>query len=300
MYQRKGYFSKPRGLAFVTFLIFFMNCAKEESPIVNPEIEQIVPPDEEEVIEPSQTVVENCEVSQIDFLQSQSVQYRRNEDGLYQITEIRSSDTNFYVNHIANDSIIIGYIPPGSSDDFPQIRAKYNDAGQVVSLQRIYYSGGINLYSFEYESDKIRVTQESILGGNWNGRVVNSYGDYFLDDNKNVVSVKKYRYDRYDETNIYNDPTTFSIYRDQTFEYDTYNNPWKDITYPAFLNSILPCSRFFSTNNIIRITSGELSTPIRYEYTNNLTTKRMRLITPQGLVCDSTDEETYSYGDCGD
>lgn len=230
----------------------------------------------------------NCVVTEIDMGGSVNYKYFNNANGLYQIREEIGSIQNLYVSHIANDSIEIGFILSDLTNDLPVIKAKYDNQGQLIKLERDYLNSKSNIFTFEYTTDKINVIQ--LYNNSGDIRKV-AYGEYYLDENMNVVLVKKYR------QNI-NDPLIFDLSEEKMFTYDNANNPWKGILYPNFLFQGLPCSNFFSSNNISQITKDGITANFEYQYNDNVTIRRFVPDEPFGITCGLNYDENYFYSNC--
>ncbi len=233
---------------------------------------------------------QNCNVSEISY-KSSKFEYKYNEDGLYLINEFINDNfkVSYYVNKAINDSITIGIVRDDLSKDPPFITAKY-DGTKLVQLKRIYPSTNSNIYNFDYDSEKVRITQKYS-----NGNTIQNiaFGDYFLDQDGNISTVKKYKYDDI------NDPSISTLTEEISFTYDNAKNPWKGILFPTFLCQSLPNTKYISINNATAEINNSETTVFTFEYDENNNPVK-GIVEDISAACNSAIivEEFYSYSNC--
>lgn len=262
-----------------------MNCSSGDSNSVSN-----TDPDPDPIPENSVTD-QSCLIEEIRFATSKFEYIYNNNDELQQIINTyNGNSTAYYVNKITNDSITIGQILDDLSQSSPLISAKYNGE-KLTQLKRFYTSSSINVFIFEYTQGKITVRQDYATGISYQNVY---YGDYFLDQNGNVTSVKFYEYD-------HNAPNNFSLINEFDYTYDNGNNPWKGIIYPTFLCQYLPNAMLFSQNNILTETNNNTSNTTYYGYEydeHNLTIKGLNKHPYNVCNSETILNEFYLYTDC--
>lgn len=266
-------------LLFISLLL--TNCSKNDSS-------------SELNIEPFPENIEteqNCLIEEISFATSKYKYIYNNNKDLHQIINTyNNNSTTYYVKKIANDSITVGIILADLTESFPTISAKFNGE-QLIHLKRFYNSSTVNIFLFEYTTNKITVRQDYSNGTSYQNI---AYADYFRDQNGNVTTAKFYRYDN-------NSPNNFTLFNELTYTYDSGNNPWKGIIYPTFLCQNLPHSMVFSQNNVLSETNYNTSVTNYYSYEydeNNLTIKGLNKY-PYNVCSSATRlNEFYTYTNC--
>lgn len=143
------------------------------------------------------------------------------------------------------DSIAIENRMATRNRELPFIWAILED-DRPKTITRYFGSERVQLvHSFDYsDPSKIRVVLDRIAS---NGDILNvGYGDYFFDENGNVVRLNTYG------LNLDNREELIELV-DQELEYDNEINPLKGLILPFFNVTSLPDPRYFSKQNLSRI-----------------------------------------------
>ncbi|MDJ0646339.1 MAG: hypothetical protein QNJ57_10195 [Flavobacteriaceae bacterium] len=232
---------------------------------------------------------QDCDVSEIRY-EALKFEYKYNEDGLFLMNEFIANNfkASYYVNRTISDSLNLGIIREDLSKDPPFITAKFNGT-KVVQIKRFYPSTNANIFDFDYDNEKVRITQKY-----FNGNSIQSiaFGDYFLDQDGNISAVKKYKFDDI------NDPSSFKLTEEKSFTYDDAKNPWKGILFPIYLCQSLPKAKYLSNNNATSEIKNSETTEFLFEYDEN--NHVIKGFVEEINACSSPKivEEFYSYSDC--
>ncbi|MCA0133708.1 hypothetical protein [Winogradskyella alexanderae] len=220
-----------RILILISFAIIYCGCSKDDTSGDN------------------ETISDTCKIKKISG-DVYELEFVYNQNKILQIKRTVGTTQTFDIIGISVDSTIIN--ESGTSQLNPLVSMKYNDQ-RLVQLNYYYNSGTYNIYTFEYNSNRIRVKQDFYDGLLYNIR----FADYYYNSSGNIINVKYY---------TINDDNSSELTNDVTYSYDDHNNPWKNITFHTFFFYDLPEPRFFSNNNVLNVNSSLYTDQNEYSY----------------------------------
>ncbi len=180
------------------------------------------------------------------------------------------------------DSIAIINQSSSVSSQFPHLWINLRE-NRPVKVVRYFAQSDVQLiHTFDYfDPSKIRIKLDRVAS---NGSLLKAgYGDYFIDDNGNVIRLTLFGIDP-------DNSAEFIMTSDRTYSYDEFKNPTKGLYLPYFNATSLPDPRFISNNNILSTNEGSNFVALVHQYGAKSQVTQSR--EPNGSVLQ------YSYINC--